>query len=133
MKGAVMHENYSGKEKREFFRYKHEKPVYYKNIGIPSGKGKAASSLKAVSKNLSASGLLFTAELVPELSSIVVIDLDYRTSQICREIESKVMMLENKLIGKVVRIEDAGGGLYDIGVAFIKKSDPVPPELKRMV
>ena len=83
--------------------------------------GKAAKSLQAISKNLSATGLLFTTELVPELSSVVVIELDYRTSQICREIESKAMMLDNKLVGKVVRIEEAGEGLYDIGVAFIKK------------
>lgn len=128
-----MQEHYSGKDKREFFRYKHEKPVYYKNVGVPSQKGKAAKSLTAISKNLSTSGLLFTAELVPELSSVVVIDLDYRTSQICREIESKVMMLENKLIGKVVRIEDAGDGFYDIGVAFIKKTEPIPPEIRGMV
>ena len=128
-----MQEHYSGKDKREFFRYKHEKPVYYRNMGVPYQGGKAEKSLTAISKNLSTSGLLFTTELVPELSSIVVIDLDYRTSQICREIESKVLMLSSKLIGKVVRIEDAGEGFYDIGVAFIKKSEPISPELKTMI
>ncbi|MCX5680283.1 MAG: PilZ domain-containing protein, partial [Candidatus Omnitrophica bacterium] len=128
-----MQEHYQGKEKREFFRYKHEKPVYYKNVGVPSKGGKAAKSLEAISKNLSTSGLLFTTELVPELSSIVVIEIDYRTSQICREIEAKALMLGNKLIGKVVRIEEAGEGFYDIGVAFIKKSESIPPELKSMI
>ena len=127
-----MQEHYLGSEKREFFRYKHEKPVYYKNIGVPSQGDMATKFIKAMSKNLSASGLLFTAELIPKLSSIVMIDLDYRTSQICREIESRVMMLENKLIGKVVRIEDAGEGFYDIGVAFIKKSEVIPAALKNM-
>jgi len=128
-----MQEHYPGKEKREFFRYKHEKPVYYRNMGTPSQGGKAAKSLTAISKNLSASGLLFTTELVPELSSIVVIELDYRTTLICREIESKALMLDNKLIGKVVRIEDAGEGFYDIGVAFIKKTEAISPELKSMI
>lgn len=128
-----MQQHYHGKEKREFFRYKHEKPVYYKNLGVPSNVNKRDKSLTAISKNLSASGLLFTTELVPELSSVVVIDLDYRTSRICREIESKAMMLDNKLVGKVVRIEEAGDGFYDIGIAFIKKTDAVPPELKSMM
>lgn len=128
-----MQEHYQGKEKREFFRYKHEKPVYYRSVGVPPRGGRAAKSLKAISKNLSASGLLFTTELVPELSSVVAIELDYRTSRICREIEAKALMLDNKLIGKVVRIEDAGEGLYDIGIAFIKKSEAIPPELKGMI
>ncbi len=128
-----MQECYPGREKREFFRYKHEKPVYYRNVGVPSRGGKAAKSLQAISKNLSATGLLFTTELVPELSSVVIIELDYRTSQICREIETKAMILDNKLVGKVVRIEEAGEGLYDIGVAFIKKSESISPELKSMI
>jgi len=128
-----MQEHYHGKEKREFFRYKHEKPVYFKNMGIPSKGGKAAKSLRAISKNLSATGLLFTTELVPELSSVVVIELDYRTSQICREIESKAMIIDNKLVGKVVRIEESGEGLYDIGVAFIKKTESISPELKCLI
>jgi len=126
-------EHYTGKEKREFLRYKHEKPVYYRNVGVPSEKGKAAKSLTALSKNLSATGLLFTTELVPELSSIVVIELDYRTSRICREIEAKVLMVNNKILGRVVRIEEAGEGLYDIGIAFIKKTEAIPPELKSMI
>ena len=128
-----MHEHHPGKEKREFLRYKHEKPVYFKNMGLTSKGGKGAKLLHAVSKNLSATGLLFTTELVPEMSSVVVIELDYRTSQICREIESKAMIIDNKLVGKVVRIEDAGEGLYDIGVAFIRKTESIPPELKRMI
>ena len=128
-----MQGHYLGKEKREFFRYKHEKPIYYRNIGTPPQGGKAEKSLTAISRNLSASGLLFTTELVPELSSVVVIELDYRTSQICREIESKALMVNNKLVGKVVRIEDAGEGFYDIGVAFIKKTEAVSPELKNMI
>jgi len=126
-------DHYHGKEKREFFRYKHEKPVYYRNVGVPSQGGKAVKSLEAISKNLSASGLLFTTELVPELSSIVVIELDYRTTQICREIEAKALILSDKLIGKVVRIEEAGEGFYDIGVAFIKKSEAITPELRNMI
>ena len=128
-----MQDHYHGKENREFFRYKHEKPVYYRNVGVPSQGGQAAKSLEAISKNLSASGLLFTTELVPELSSIVVIELDYRTTKICHEIEAKALMISNKLIGKVVRIEDAGEGFYDIGVAFIKKSEAISPELKSMI
>lgn len=128
-----MQEQYPGKEKREFFRYKHEKPVYYKNVDVESKRNKTSRVFKAISKNLSASGLLFTTELVPQLSSVVIIELDYRTSQICREIEARAMILDNKLVGKIVRVEDAGGGFYDIGVAFIKKTEAIPPEVKSTI
>jgi hypothetical protein len=127
-----MQEQYPGKEKREFFRYKYDKPVYYQNI-TPSLGGAAGKYIKAASKNLSASGLLFTTELVPELSGIVMIKLDYRTSQICREIESKVFMIDHRIVGKVVRIEDAGNGFYDVGIAFIKKSKSIPAQLMSLV
>ncbi|MFA6321426.1 MAG: PilZ domain-containing protein [Candidatus Omnitrophota bacterium] len=123
--------DYTGKEKREFFRYRHEKAASFKEV---SGSDNTVSNLeKAVTKDLSASGMLFTSEYPPRLSSIIVLDVDYRTSRLCEEIEGHALILNNKLLGKVVRIEDNDNGSYDIGVAFIRKSDDLPQDILTLI
>ncbi len=127
-----MAEDYPGMEKREFYRYIHETPIHYRVIISSKDKKQASKLIKAISRNLSASGILFTSKHLPELSSIVMLDLDYRTTQICKEIESNGMIVNDKLFGKAVRIEDNNDGTYDIGVAFIKKSDNLPEDIKKL-
>ena len=128
-----MSEEFTGKDRREFFRYKHEKPVHYKLVGPSGDKGASAKFIDAISKNLSVSGVLFTSNYMPEISSVLVLDLDYRTSRICQEIEKRALMLGDKMVGKVVRIEESDKGLYDVGVAFIKKSDKLPKGIKDLL
>lgn len=128
-----MVESYEGKERREFFRYKHEKPVQYKVLDTSSDKDASAKFMDAISKNLSISGVLFTSNYLPKISSILVLDLDYRTSRICQEIEKRALMVGDKMVGKVVRIEESGNGLYDVGVAFVKKSDKLPKDIKELL
>lgn len=126
-----MPNDYAGREKREFFRYRYSKPAQFKEV---SGSGDAVSDLaRAITKNLSASGMLFTSEYPPRLSSIIVLDIDYRTSLLCEEIEGRALILNNKLLGKVVRIEDNDNGSYDIGVAFIKKSENLPDNIISLI
>ena len=123
--------DYTGRERREFFRYRHEKPASFKEI---AGSGNTISDLaRAITKNLSASGVLFASEYPPRLSSIIVLDVDYRTSRLCEEIEERALILNNRLLGKVVRIEDNDNGSYDIGVAFIKKSDSLPQDVLTLI
>lgn len=126
-----MSNDYPGRERREFFRYRHEKPAAFREI---SGNDKTVSGLaKAATKNLSASGMLFTSEYPPRLSSIIVLDVDYRTSRLCEEIEERALIIDNKLLGKVVRIEDDDSGSFDIGIAFIKKSDTIPGDILALI
>ncbi|MFA6321427.1 MAG: PilZ domain-containing protein [Candidatus Omnitrophota bacterium] len=117
----------SFKNQREFFRYRHEKPVDFKEVSIDDAA--VADLAKAVTKDISATGMLFTSSCHPRMSSIIAIDVDYRTSMLCKEIEMNALILNNKLLGKVVRIEDNDNGSYDIGIAFIKKADDVSQEL----
>jgi len=116
-----MPNDYPGSERREFLRYAHERPAAFKEL--PARDKAVSEMVKAFTKNLSASGLLFTSRRPPRLSSIIALDVDYRTSRLCEEIEERALVSGNRLIGKVVRIEDNGNGSYDIGVAFIKKSE----------
>ncbi|MDD5422809.1 MAG: PilZ domain-containing protein [Candidatus Omnitrophota bacterium] len=122
---------YPGVERREFFRYRHEKPVTYRVV--TPAKTEASDMLNGMSKNLSASGILFTSKHHPAISSIVVLDLDFRTTRICEEVEERALIVNNKVIGKVARIEDNDDGSFDVGVAFVKKTDGVSDEIKRLV
>jgi len=128
-----MAENYAGKERREFFRYTHEKPVQYKVLNPSGDKSASSKFIDAISKNLSVSGVLFTSSYLPEISSILILDLDHRTSRICREIEKRVFMVGNRMVGKVVRIEESDNGLYDVGVAFVRKTDKLPKDIKDLL
>lgn len=128
-----MSENPAGKERREFLRYTHEKPVQYKILNPVTDKAASAKFIDAVSRNLSVSGVLFTSNVLPEIASIVMIDLDTRTCNICREIERHALAVGNKLIGKIVRVEESGGGQYDVGVAFVKKSEKLPKEIRDLL
>lgn len=122
-----------GKDKREFFRYNYEEPVHYKVVNADKDKSSVSKLIDAVSKNLSASGILFTTSSIPEISSVLVLDLDYRTTRICQEIENRALILNDKLVGKVVRIEDNEDGRYNIGVAFVKKTDSLPGDIKDLI
>ncbi len=119
--------------KREFVRYSYDKPVNFKILFSPKQNRPASKLIIGMSKNLSASGILFKSDHLPEISSILELDLDYRTTGICNEIEEHALMIGNKLIGKVVRIEEDEDGKYNVGVVFIKKTDQLPPDLQNML
>lgn len=128
-----MAQAYAGEDKREFLRHTYENPVRYKVLKVDQGKGKAAKFADAVSKNLSASGILFSAKEMPRISSLLVLDLDYKVTRICQEIEENALVIDDKVFGKVVRIEDNGSGFYDIGVAFVKKFDDIAKDIKEFM
>ena len=119
--------------RREFLRYRCDQPMHFKVLLSPKNDSRAPRILGGISKNLSVSGILFASTDCPELSSILALDMDYRTTSICQEIEETTIIVDNKLIGKVVRIEEKDDGTYNIGVAFIKKSDQIFPEIKKLL
>ncbi len=122
----------NGIEKREFFRQDCSKNVKFKILLSPKHDSSITNIVTGMSKNLSVSGILFQSNILPEISSIIELEMDYRTTNICQEIEENAMTIGNKLIGKVVRIEEAEEGKYNIGVAFIKKHGQLPPGLEKM-
>lgn len=118
------------KERRHFLRYDYDKPLAFKTIKSP--KELHADNSKGVVRNISASGLLFVSKVseVPDISSILLLDIDFKTANICREIECQALISDNKLVGKVVRIEDNENGTCDVGVLFLTKSDPIAKDIK---
>ena len=130
-----MEEDYTKNDRREFLRYDYERPLHYSLISSPKDTPSLSSIINGVSKNLSASGILFItdARKVPEISSLIVLDLDYKTAHVCREIDERAVIVKNKLLGRVVRIEDNEDGTCGVGVAFINKSDNLSKDIKSMV
>jgi len=127
-----MADMHNAKEKREFLRYDYTKPIAYLTLSEAKNTNAASRILTAISKNLSAAGILFTARVdkLPGISSVLAMDLDYRTTGVCKEIEECALILKNRLIGRVVRIEDNEDGTCGVGVAFIKKSDNLTEDIK---
>lgn len=125
-------DGFSGRERREYLRYRCDKPVKYSAINAAKGKG--SDLVEAMSKNLSASGILFATEKdrVPKIGDVIVMDLDFRTLSICNEVEELALILEDKLIGRVARLEDNNDGTFDVGVAFVRKTDPVSKNVKKI-
>lgn len=92
-----------------------------------------SSLIHAVSRNLSGSGMLFSTTEVPPLSTLLVLNLDCRTARVCEEIEKNALIVNNRVMGKVVRIEERGDGVYDVGVAFVATSDRLPKDVQNLI
>jgi hypothetical protein len=129
-----MRKNFQGIERRKFLRADFSKSLRYTPISAAKDKSAGPRLTDAVSKNLSASGILFITNTAkaPDISTLLVMDLDFKTAAICREIEDRVFLMGNKLVGKVVRIEDNEDGTCGVGVAFVTKSDPISADLKKL-
>lgn len=126
-------EDRSVAERREFLRYPFDKQVRCRVISTAGIENPVSKVLDTVARNLSVSGVLFASTFVPALSSIVVLEMDYRTTRICQEIEESALIVKNRIIGKVVRIEDSGDGVYGVGVAFIKKLSDLPKNVEEII
>lgn len=130
-----MTESYKGPERREFPRYDYEKPLECKTIESSDEKTYFSSSLKGMVKNLSAAGVLFIVDAgnVPKTASLLLLELEYQTSVVCREIENRSLIAENTFLGKVVRVMENNDGTYDVGVALVPRHDPIPEDIKTLI
>lgn len=128
-----MGDTYSGEERRQFLRCNYEKFFAYSTVNLSEDKKFMSSLVNAVTRNLSGSGMLFSTTELPQLSSLLVLDVDYRTALVCQEIDKNALVVNNRVLAKVVRIEEMGDGIYDVGVAFVTKSDRLPENIQSIV
>ena len=124
----------SVQERREFFRINFSTPLNFKSYSrIPS---ESPKETKATSQNISQSGILFQTESnPPQLSSIVWMNLDIRTLSICKEIEKRALILNNGLVGRVVRVEEdaKNNNRYDVGVCFLTQEQQNSREVEQIL
>ena len=114
-------------ERREFFRLNFRTPLKYKAYSERPTSG--------TSQNVSQSGILFQTEQAPKISSLVWLSLDMRTLKICQEIENRALILNNGLVGKVVRVEEDphSNNAYDVGVCFLQKNEKEAAEVRQLL
>jgi len=107
-------------DRREFFRIDFRNPVKFRQFDQSEISPKLGTT-----ENISESGILFKARVFPPLSTVLWMDLDLRTLKICQEIESRAVVREKGILGRVVRVEeDPEERLsYNIGVCFLRRDD----------
>lgn len=130
----------SGADRREFFRLNFSSPLQFKSYSArqsaPKSPSAAQSSSKGTSQNISQSGILFQTEKnPPQLSSLLWMDLDLRTLNICQEIERKALLLNRGLVGRVVRVEEdpENNRRYDVGVCFLTQDERDSAEVESLL
>lgn len=119
-------------DQREFLRVDYETPLNFKVLR----NDKLITRSEVISRNISANGLLFRTSSdtsIPALSSIVWIELDPKMMNVCTEIENDLIIHNNGVYGRVVRIaEGEPGKSYDIGVCFLRKKDMTEEDVKEL-
>lgn len=86
-------------------------------------------------KNLSASGILFVlnAADMPNISNLLLLESDYQTAVICRELEEHSLIAQNKFLGKIVRVANNFDGTCDVGMALIPKHSEILNDIKAVI
>ena len=125
-------------ERREFFRLNFTTPISFKTCDIKTLQKEApvVNGLLGSTRNISQAGILFQTENEPpQLSSILWMNLDMRTLKICQEIESKALIFNNGVLGKVVRVEEGANSdnAYDVGVCFLRKDQKDSREVQQIL
>ena len=125
---------YRGIERREFPRYEHERPVYFRTLNPCNPDNPTQPLGVGISKNVSASGVLFKikAEKMPSIPSLISVTFDYKTSEICDTIESRNVIDDNRLFGNVARIGNNGDGTCDVGIEFVTKENHFSKGVKEL-
>ncbi len=121
--------------RREFFRLKFNTPVEFKSYSPKTDKKPAFTPVQGTTQNVSQSGILFqTGMNPPQLSSILWMNVDLRTLKICQEIESRAIVFQSGVLGRVVRVEeDPKDGSYDIGVCFLTQEQRDSREVREIL
>ncbi len=124
-----MTDNYE--DRREFLRIDYTHDVKFRELRGD----KLSQKTQAATRNMSACGLLFrTPNLPPALSSVIWIELDQRMRNVCSEIEQDLIVYNDGIFGRVVRISEGEPGLsYDIGVAFLRKKDMSKDQIEEII
>ena len=115
-----MQKSFSGPDKRRFLRISYVTPVKYKIYPAKI----LSKTMGGISKNISQTGLLFKADKPVALSTVVWVNLDYKTLEICRELEENLYPEKDGFLARVVRIEEnPTDNTYNIGICFLLKEE----------
>jgi len=114
-----MSDSYSQNERRSFARLEYSVPLGFKICNK-----KTISKLCAgYSVNISQSGISCNIREKVNPDDILWLSFDRATLDFCRELEKRVLIYQNGIIGNVTRVELDDLGTYSIGVKFITREE----------
>jgi len=114
-----MDNSYTGLERREFLRLDYATPLAYKVCKQET----ISKLLEGYTVNISEAGLLCNIKDMVKPEDILWLSFDKSILIICEEIESRTLIYQNGIIGKVVRIENNINGTFSVGVKFITREE----------
>jgi len=106
-------------ERREFVRLDYSVPLAFKICK----KETIAKLLEGYTSNVSSAGLFCNVRTTVSPEDILWLSFDRGVLSICEELEKRVFIYQNGIIGKVVRVEPKGFENFDIGVKFITREE----------
>ncbi|MCX5709275.1 MAG: PilZ domain-containing protein, partial [Candidatus Omnitrophica bacterium] len=104
---------------REFVRIEYATPLAYKVCR----KETVSKLLQGYTSDVSQSGLLCKIGEKVNKDDIIWLSFDRAVLGICEEIEKRVFIYQNGIIGKVARVETLTPGTFDVGVHFIIREE----------
>jgi len=114
-----MKKTYKGPERRQFVRLDYTSPLAYKVC-----KRKTISTLfQGYTVDISQTGLLCNIKDKVKKNDIVWLSFDRATLSICRDLEKRILIYQNGIVGKVVRVAPKGKNTYHVGIQFITREE----------
>jgi len=114
-----MNAEYNGAERRGFVRIEYATPLAYKICR----KETVSKLLQGYTSDVSQSGLLCKIGEKVNKDDIIWLSFDRAVLGICQDLEKRVFIYQNGIIGKVARVESLTPGAFDVGVHFIIREE----------
>jgi len=111
--------NYIQDERRSFVRLEYSVPLGFKICN----KETISKLCAGYSVNISQSGISCNIRQKVNPDDILWLSFDRATLDFCRDLEKRVLIYQNGIIGNVTRVQSEESGNYNIGVRFITREE----------
>ena len=112
-------DNNNLQERREFPRNPYPAPLDFKVCN----KNTVSKLCAGYTVDVSQSGLLCNMQEKVNPDDILWLSFDRETLDFCRDLEKKVLIYQNGIIGNVARVEAEEAGNYSVGIRFITRQE----------
>lgn len=106
-------------DRRKFIRLDYAEPLACKVCN----KETITRLLEGYTSNISEAGMLCNIKESVQTEDILWLSFDRGVLSICEELEKRVLIYQNGIIGKVVRIEAKGFDNFDVGIKFLTRGE----------
>ncbi len=106
-------------ERREFVRVTHEVPLDFKICNRDT----VSKLCAGYAVDISQSGIFCQLGQKVNLNDLLWLSFDRSTLDFCKELENRVFIYQNGIIGNVARVEGSETGSYNVGVRFVTRKE----------